>query len=292
MQERSNQETVGRHTKPDLVKDVFFLENPSGLVEAIAGLENLREFKTKEEPAPVTARLQCHVCSHTLEYDSRAHFVQCGNCNTLNAVRSNEPRGGRVMIVICGHCNTRNIAAMGSVYVECWLCHTVCQVEYPNQPSLGSGRLIQHSQNRSSSGTRPARRPVPRVPPPPPGPRRSTAFSSSPVTPPSQPSRQEESSVTPTPTPPSLPPRTQGTILRILRRNRMTSRLAMGSEPEQSATTQQIRQRAARDPPADTTAGPPPRSRRESTGMVSKVFGTFRFKRPRGRPTAETPAAR
>ncbi|CBZ51863.1 conserved hypothetical protein [Neospora caninum Liverpool] len=152
----------GERAGPDAYvgNDCFFLELPDGAVSCVAGLENLPasvEAVNGPNPGdaqqgPFLARLQCHNCLQLLEFDSRAQFVQCSSCLTLNAVQSqasNGLRGGRAMIVICGRCSTRNISCLGSLYVECWQCRTVCQVDYP---AAGSGLLGPSGAERSRTG--------------------------------------------------------------------------------------------------------------------------------------------
>ncbi|PFH32360.1 zinc finger domain, LSD1 subclass domain-containing protein [Besnoitia besnoiti] len=138
--------------------DCFFLELPDGALACVAGLENLPPPPPVDETAaagqapPPLARIQCHSCLQLLEFDSRAQFVQCSSCLTLNAVQSQATsglRGGRAMIVICGRCSTRNISCLGSLYVECWQCRTVCQVDYP---VARGGRLLVPIAGRHSEG--------------------------------------------------------------------------------------------------------------------------------------------
>ncbi|EPT30721.1 zinc finger domain, LSD1 subclass domain-containing protein [Toxoplasma gondii ME49] len=138
--------------------DCFFLELPDGAVCCVAGLENLpppaevnERDSTEGQGEFFLARLQCHNCLQLLEFDSRAQFVQCSSCQTLNAVQTRAHsglRGGRAMIVICGRCSTRNISCLGSLYVECWQCHTVCQVDYPAD---GAGVLGPGASSRSQT---------------------------------------------------------------------------------------------------------------------------------------------
>ncbi|KEP61658.1 UNVERIFIED_CONTAM: zinc finger domain, LSD1 subclass domain-containing protein [Hammondia hammondi] len=139
--------------------DCFFLELPDGAVCCVAGLENLPPPAEVDERDSAEAqrefflaRLQCHNCLQLLEFDSRAQFVQCSSCQTLNAVQTRAHsglRGGRAMIVICGRCSTRNISCLGSLYVECWQCHTVCQVDYPAD---GASVLGPGGNPRSQTG--------------------------------------------------------------------------------------------------------------------------------------------
>lgn len=145
-------------------QDCFFLELPDGTLACVAGLENLpaaapaaadvgdTQAGAAAEEQMTLARLQCHNCLQLLEFDSRAYFVQCSSCLTLNAVQNqaNSLRGGRAMIVICGRCSTRNISCLGSVYVECWQCHTVCQVDYPT-PAAAAGLVSEQGTSAAAS---------------------------------------------------------------------------------------------------------------------------------------------
>ncbi|KAF8821960.1 zinc finger domain, LSD1 subclass domain-containing protein [Cardiosporidium cionae] len=116
----------------------FFVRNAKGNFYAMVGIENLPAstiLEESEEEIGRVARLLCYNCHQMLQFEAAAPFVQCGNCNRMNAVRTDAIEGGQVMIVICGRCNSRNIAPLGSSYVECWLCHIVCEVNYPDMSS-------------------------------------------------------------------------------------------------------------------------------------------------------------
>ena len=52
------------------------------------------------------------------------------------------------MIVICANCHVRNVAALGELEIDCWLCQVPCSVNYPNNNLYGDQENQQSNNLR------------------------------------------------------------------------------------------------------------------------------------------------
>eukprot|EP00927_Polykrikos_kofoidii_P020435 TRINITY_DN19699_c0_g1_i1.p1 TRINITY_DN19699_c0_g1~~TRINITY_DN19699_c0_g1_i1.p1 ORF type:complete len:123 (-),score=16.65 TRINITY_DN19699_c0_g1_i1:113-481(-) len=105
------------------VPRLFFVENPDGSVDSLAGTDSIA-------PPPTNPRLWCFHCNTQLEFTAGASYVQCFLCRTMNAVLSGSQLGGRTMNMLCTVCGTSNLAPWGTAYVRCGQCNTVSDVTH------------------------------------------------------------------------------------------------------------------------------------------------------------------
>mmetsp|Transcript_50281 Transcript_50281/g.92935 ORF Transcript_50281/g.92935 Transcript_50281/m.92935 type:complete len:134 (+) Transcript_50281:116-517(+) len=118
----SNREGDASKMAPD-APPIFFVENPDGTVDSIAGAESI-------EPPPSNPQLRCYHCNTLLEYTAGASYVQCFLCRTMNAVQRGSSLGGRTMSMLCTVCATSNLAPWGTYYVRCGQCNIVSDVTH------------------------------------------------------------------------------------------------------------------------------------------------------------------
>lgn len=102
---------------------IFFVENPDGTIDSLAGAETIA-------PPPTNPRLWCYHCSTQLQYPGGASYVQCYLCRTMNAVMQGNQMGFRTMNMLCTVCGTSNLAPWGTSYVRCGHCNTVSDVTH------------------------------------------------------------------------------------------------------------------------------------------------------------------
>ncbi|CRH02499.1 conserved Plasmodium protein, unknown function [Plasmodium relictum] len=97
----------------------FYLLNPDGILDSVAGLENLSisfcniSFKS----------IICYKCLTFFECESSANFRKCPKCKVVNAIVPYDNIGKKVIILICFQCNNRNITNIECSYVQCYLCN-------------------------------------------------------------------------------------------------------------------------------------------------------------------------
>lgn len=135
----------------------FFVENPDGTVESLAGVETLQPVAVQGSSK---ARLQCHHCSRLLEYDAGAQYVQCFSCSTMNAVQQGSVTGGRVLSMLCAVCHTTNLAPYGVNYIRCGSCSTISQVSHayrqnPPPQQQPTGPAVPRGGNPNDSTNQP-----------------------------------------------------------------------------------------------------------------------------------------
>merc|ERR1719221_1818793 len=133
-QQRHRQSEVRIDSGPGTNLTIFFVENPDGTIDSIAGADSIA-------PSPTNPRLWCLHCSTQLEYTAGASYVQCFLCRTMNAVLTGSQVGGRTMNMLCTVCDTSNLAPWGTAYVRCGQCNTVSDVThiYTSTNSAGAG---------------------------------------------------------------------------------------------------------------------------------------------------------
>mmetsp|Transcript_7767 Transcript_7767/g.17045 ORF Transcript_7767/g.17045 Transcript_7767/m.17045 type:complete len:134 (-) Transcript_7767:204-605(-) len=107
----------------DNALSIFFVENPDGVIDSIAGADSI-------EPPPTNPQLRCYHCNTLLEYTAGASYVQCFLCRTMNAVQRGSSLGGRTMSMLCTVCATSNLAPWGTYYVRCGQCNIVSDVTH------------------------------------------------------------------------------------------------------------------------------------------------------------------
>ncbi|CRG97639.1 conserved Plasmodium protein, unknown function [Plasmodium gallinaceum] len=106
----------------------FYLLNPDGILDSVAGLENLSisfcniSFKT----------IICYKCLTFFDCESNANFRKCPKCKVVNAIVPYDNIGKKVIILICFHCNNRNITNIECSYVQCYLCNYMNYAQYYN----------------------------------------------------------------------------------------------------------------------------------------------------------------
>lgn len=107
--------------------DIFYVEDPSGIVSAMAGSSEafMQQTAGVSRPKP---RLVCYHCCIILEYASGALYVQCARCRNLNAVVQGSSFGGRTITMHCTVCGVDNLAPYGPRFVRCAECYSISDV--------------------------------------------------------------------------------------------------------------------------------------------------------------------
>ncbi|ANQ09894.1 Uncharacterized protein PCOAH_00039750 [Plasmodium coatneyi] len=104
----------------------FFLLNPDGILDSVAGLENLAI--SFENISYKNAR--CYKCLSVFSCESSAVYRACPKCHVVNALVPHDSIGRRVIILVCYQCNSRNLTNIDCSYVQCFLCSRVNLSQY------------------------------------------------------------------------------------------------------------------------------------------------------------------
>jgi LSD1 subclass zinc finger protein len=136
-----------RRAESILPFDIYYVEEPDGEVDAMAGASEAFMPRSSFTSHPRgNPRIVCHQCRLLLEYSRGAAYVQCGSCQALNAVLEGTIEGGRTFNMICSACGVSNLAPFGCRFVRCAECRTVSDVS-----SLYQSRSETHTRNRHTS---------------------------------------------------------------------------------------------------------------------------------------------
>ncbi|EUD68935.1 hypothetical protein C922_00626 [Plasmodium inui San Antonio 1] len=129
----------------------FFLLNPDGIVDSVAGLENLAF--SFEGNSYKNAR--CYKCLSVFSCESTAVYRTCPKCHIVNALVPHDSIGRKVLILICYQCNSRNLTNIDCSYVQCFLCSRVNLSQYDSAnlaPSQGAHDSPQRKQKKNHRG--------------------------------------------------------------------------------------------------------------------------------------------
>lgn len=129
----------------------FCLVSPDGMLDSVAGLENLSRICSDE----LTYRtIICHQCLNYFECEAGATYKKCPRCKRLNAIDREENLGKGVLMVICYHCKNRNITNIDSFYLQCYVCNYINIVQrfnnfYQNYLTIEDSSDAERSENEN-----------------------------------------------------------------------------------------------------------------------------------------------
>ncbi|SOV75579.1 conserved Plasmodium protein, unknown function [Plasmodium sp. gorilla clade G3] len=104
----------------------FYLLNPDGILDSVAGLENLCISYMNISYKPII----CYKCLSFFECENNCNFIRCPKCKIINSVVPHDKLGRKVIIVICYQCNNRNITNIECIYIRCYLCNSINYSKY------------------------------------------------------------------------------------------------------------------------------------------------------------------
>ncbi|ETW19059.1 hypothetical protein PFFVO_02078 [Plasmodium falciparum Vietnam Oak-Knoll (FVO)] len=104
----------------------FYLLNPDGILDSVAGLENLYISYMNISYKPII----CYKCLSFFECENNCNFIRCPKCKIINSVVPHDKLGRKVIIVICYQCNNRNITNIECIYIRCYLCNSLNYSKY------------------------------------------------------------------------------------------------------------------------------------------------------------------
>ncbi|SOV13619.1 conserved Plasmodium protein, unknown function [Plasmodium sp. gorilla clade G2] len=104
----------------------FYLLNPDGILDSVAGLENLCISYMNISYKPI----KCYKCLSFFECENNCNFIRCPKCKIINSVVPHDKLGRKVIIVICYQCNNRNITNIECIYIRCYLCNSINYSKY------------------------------------------------------------------------------------------------------------------------------------------------------------------
>ncbi|SCO69833.1 conserved Plasmodium protein, unknown function [Plasmodium vivax] len=129
----------------------FFLLNPDGILDSVAGLENL-SFSF-ESISYKNAR--CYKCLSVFSCESSAVYRACPKCHVVNALVPHDSIGRKVIILVCYQCNRRNLTNIDCPYVQCFWCSRMNLSQYYSEhlsPSQSAHPSPQRRQSRNHRG--------------------------------------------------------------------------------------------------------------------------------------------
>ncbi|KJP85588.1 hypothetical protein AK88_04755 [Plasmodium fragile] len=122
----------------------FFLLNPDGILDSVAGLENLA-FSFEDISYK---NIRCYKCLSVFTCESSAVYRACPKCHVVNALVPQDNIGRKVIILICYHCNSRNLTNIDCSYVKCFLCSRVNLSQYHSAHFIAPSHSAHPSSNR------------------------------------------------------------------------------------------------------------------------------------------------
>lgn len=129
--------------------EVFCLVSPDGIIDSVAGLENLSHICSHELKYRT---IICHECLNYFECEVDATYKKCPKCKRINAIDPEENLGKKVLMVVCYHCKNRNITNVDSLYLQCYACNCINVVQrfnnfYQNYLTIEDSSDVERLEN-------------------------------------------------------------------------------------------------------------------------------------------------